>query len=205
MKRREGGREEGGASQAASLSSLCLAVSGGGSAPHALPSPLRRLLPLYNRRHPLVLRRTAPGIRPPPPPACASAPSFLPSGSTPGFPAAAGLSLPVPAPSPHGALEEAPRGGGGERSPKGRAGERQRKMAAAAAHARPAGRHKARLAGAGGNRARFAWRKWPSGAEPAAGGGVPAGEGARLRPWRAAAPLPGRVVYPPGAPSLPAA
>lgn len=36
---KERGREEGGASQAASLSSLCLAVSGGGSAPHALPSP----------------------------------------------------------------------------------------------------------------------------------------------------------------------
>lgn len=68
-------------------------------------------------------------------------------------------------------------------------------MAAAAAHARPAGRHKARLAGAGGNGARFAWRKWPSGAEPAAGRGVPAGEGARLRPrpWRAAAPRPRRV------------
>lgn len=41
--------------------------------------------------------------------------------------------------------------GGGESSPKGRAGERQRKMAAAA-HARPAGRHKARLARADGNR-----------------------------------------------------
>lgn len=204
MKRREGGR----GSQPGSLSLLPVSGCLWRRLRSARSSfPLRRLLPLYNRRHPLVLRRTAPGIRPPPP-ACASAPSFLPSGSPPGFPAAAGLSLPVPAPSPHGAPEEAPRGGGGERSPKGRAGERQRKMAAAAAHARPAGRHKARLAAAGGNGARLAWRKWPSGAEPAAGGGGPAragGEAAAMAGGRPLPPLPGRVVLPPGAPSLPAA
>lgn len=188
MKRRERGREEGGASQAASLSSLCLAVSGGGSAPHALPSPSAASSPFITGgtrsssaepRLESVLLLLLPRVRPPRP--------FFPQGLLPASPPPRVSPFPC---LPRLLTERWRRRRGGEegraRQRGGRARDNVRWRRPPRTRGPPAdikpvwpGPAEIGLGSRGGN-----GRVAPS---PRRAGGVPAEEGARLRPrpWRA--------------------